>query len=155
MLILINREIVLVNIHNDNVFDSNCLKRNFIWSREYTCIPGLDLLLHLNSDLSVVLDHALLVLLTVKVFSASLRGTIFEEDSTVFAVKFLAHLYNRPLDQKYYEVIPSLIWHSEWCIAGKMFQKFCPVWIINKILTAVENWFGIMIVSKYQSSKYL
>jgi len=30
MSILINREIVLVNIHNDNVFASNCFKRNFI-----------------------------------------------------------------------------------------------------------------------------
>ena len=121
-----------VNIHKDIVSASNCLRMNFIWSREYACISGLDLLFHLNSDLSVVLDHTLLVLLTVKVFSASLRGTIFEEDSTVFTVKFLAHLYNRPLDQKYYEVIPSLIWYSEWCIAEQYFQVLV-LWLCRNI----------------------
>jgi hypothetical protein len=82
---------------------------NFIGSREYACVPGLDLLFHLNSNLPVVFDHALLVLLAVEVLPARLRRTIFEENSTVFTVKFLAHLYNRLLIKKYMQSLLLIV----------------------------------------------
>lgn len=61
----------------------------------HAVVPGLDVFFHLDSNLSVVLDHPLLVLLAVEVFAASLGRAVLEEDAAVLAVKLLAHNYNR------------------------------------------------------------
>jgi hypothetical protein len=61
----------------------------------HAVVPGLDIFFHLDSNLPVVFDHPLLVLLAVEVFAPSLGRAVLEEDAAVLAVKFLAHNYNR------------------------------------------------------------
>lgn len=61
----------------------------------HAVIPGLDVFLHLDSNLAVVFDHALLVLLAVEVLPSGLRRAVLQEDAAVLAVKLLAHNYNR------------------------------------------------------------
>lgn len=61
----------------------------------HATIPGLDILLHLHSNLPVMFDHPLLMLLAVEVLASRLGGAVLEEDAAVLAVKLLAHNYNR------------------------------------------------------------
>lgn len=61
----------------------------------HATIPGLDILLHLHSNLAVMFNHPLLMLLAVEVFASRLGRAVLEEDAAVFTVKLLAHNYNR------------------------------------------------------------
>ena len=54
-------------------------------------VPSFYVFLHLYPDLTIVLNHSLLMLFPIKVFSSGLWRTVFKENSAILAVKLLTH----------------------------------------------------------------
>jgi hypothetical protein len=80
-------------------------------------VSGLNLLFHLHSNLPEVFDESLFVLLAVRMLAAGLGRAVLQEDSAVFAVKLLAHLYNRPI------IIMPFATEGRACIDIILFKK--------------------------------